>query len=97
MSHEIEVRIVCNGACSTVHLEGDINWRTSPGVRAAILELFERGSEKRVIVDLKGAEHIDSIGASVLVERVWDCGIEKHGFHPDRVALIPAQKWNNPA
>ncbi len=68
MSQEIEVRIVCNGACSTVHLEGDINWRTSPGVRAAILELFERGSEKRVIVDLKGAEHIDSTGASVLVE-----------------------------
>jgi anti-anti-sigma regulatory factor len=37
-------------------------------VRAAILELFERGSEKREIVDLKGAEHIDSIGASVLLE-----------------------------
>ena len=68
MSNEIEVRIVCNGVSSMVHLEGDINWKTSPDVRAAILGLFERGSEKRVIVDLKGADHIDSIGASVLVE-----------------------------
>jgi anti-anti-sigma factor len=68
MSHEVEVRIVCNRACSMVHVEGDINWKISPDVRAAILELFERGSEKPLIVDLKGAEHIDSIGASVLVE-----------------------------
>ncbi len=68
MSHEIEVRMFCNRPCSIVHVEGDINWKTSPDVRAAILELFERGSEKRVIVDLKGAEHIDSIGASVLLE-----------------------------
>ena len=68
MSHEIEVRMFCNRPCSIVHAEGDISWKTSPDVRAAILELFERGSEKRVIVDLKGAEHIDSTGASVLVE-----------------------------
>ncbi len=68
MSHEIEVRMFCNRPCSIVHAEGDISWKTSPDVRAAILELFERGSEKRVIVDLKGAEHIDSIGASVLLE-----------------------------
>ena len=44
MSHEIEVRIVCNRACSIAHVEADINWKTSADVRAAILELFEKGS-----------------------------------------------------
>jgi anti-anti-sigma factor len=68
MSHDIEVSIVCKGAYSVVHVEGDINWKTSPDVRTAILELLEKGCEKRVIVDLKGAEHIDSSGASVLME-----------------------------
>jgi anti-anti-sigma factor len=68
MSRDIQVNIVCNQACSVVHVEGDINWKTSPDVRTAILELLEKGCEKRVIVDLKGAAHIDSSGASVLVE-----------------------------
>jgi anti-anti-sigma factor len=68
MSHEIAVRIVNNGACSRVQVRGDINWKTSLDVRAALLELFEKRCEKRVIVDLKGAEHIDSMGASILAE-----------------------------
>jgi anti-anti-sigma factor len=68
MFHDIEVSIVCNGAYSVVHVEGDINWKTSPDVRTAILELLEKGYAKRVIVDLTGAAHIDSSGASVLME-----------------------------
>ena len=51
-----------------MQVRGDINWKTSLDVRAALLELFEKECEKRVIVDLKGAEHIDSMGASILAE-----------------------------
>ena len=68
MSRHIELRIIRNGAYPVVQVEGDINRKTSPDVSATILGLLEEGYEKGVIVDLKGAEHIDSMGASILME-----------------------------
>jgi anti-anti-sigma factor len=68
MSHHLELRIIRNGAYSVLQVEGDINGKTSPDVSATILGLLEKGYEKGVIVDLNGAEHIDSMGASVLME-----------------------------
>ena len=53
MSHHIELRIIRNGAYPVVQVEGDIN---------------RNGYEKGVIVDLKGAEHIDGTGVSILME-----------------------------
>ena len=68
MSPEIEVRVVRTGSNSVVYLDGNINGKTSHEVRAAILELLEKGCEERVIVDLTAAEQIDGMGASILVE-----------------------------
>ena len=68
MSREIELQVTCNGSYSVVQVEGDINRKTSSEVRAAILDLLQKGSEKGVIVDLKRAEHIDDIGACILMD-----------------------------
>ena len=68
MSHHIELRIIRNGAYSVLQIDGDINRTSSPQVSATILELIEKGYEKGVIVDLKHAEHIDSMGASILID-----------------------------
>jgi anti-anti-sigma factor len=68
ISHHLELRIVRNGAYSVVQIEGDINQNTSPDVSATILGLLEKSHDKGVIVDLKGTEHIDSMGASILME-----------------------------
>jgi anti-anti-sigma factor len=65
MSHHLEISHHSQGAYSVVQVEGDINGKTSPDVSATILRLLDNGY---VIVDLKGAEHIDSMGASVLLE-----------------------------
>jgi anti-anti-sigma factor len=65
MSHHLEIRISRKGAYSMVQVKGDINGKTSPDVSATILRLLDNGY---VIVDLKGAEHVDSMGASVLME-----------------------------
>jgi anti-anti-sigma factor len=67
MSHHIELRIIRKGGYPVVHVEGDINRKILHDVSAAILWLLEKGYEKGVIVDLKGAEYIDSMGASILV------------------------------
>ncbi|MBI3695472.1 MAG: STAS domain-containing protein [Acidobacteria bacterium] len=65
---ELEIDIIRWGGCSVVHVEGDINWKTSPKLRAAILALFERRGQERVIVDLERAHHIDSSGVSSFIE-----------------------------
>ncbi len=65
---EIEIDIVRHGGCSVVHVYGDINWKTSPELRAAILDLIEKRSQKRVIVDLQGTSRLDSSGISSFVE-----------------------------
>ena len=65
---EMEIDIVRHGGCSVVHVHGDINWKTSPELRAAILDLIEKRSQKRVIVDLQGTSRLDSSGISSFVE-----------------------------
>lgn len=67
-TREMEIDIVRHGDVSIVHVRGDVNWETSPKLRAAILNLIQKRSQKRVITDLKGANHIDSSGISSFVE-----------------------------
>ena len=68
MAKDIEIDIDRNGACSVVHVQGDIDMKTSPEVRAAILDLFDNRGQERVILDLKGVNYIDSSGVASLVE-----------------------------
>lgn len=65
---EMEIDIASHGGYSVVRVYGDINWRTSPELRAAILDLIEKRLRERVIVDLSGTTHLDSSGISSFVE-----------------------------
>jgi len=67
-NNELGIDIVRWGGCSVVQVEGDINWKTSPRLRAAILDLFENRGQRRVIVDLERTHHIDSSAVSSFIE-----------------------------
>ena len=68
MAKDIEINIVRNGACSVVHVEGDIDLKTSPELRGAILDLYEKRGQERVILDMGRVNYIDSSGVASLVE-----------------------------
>ncbi len=68
MAKDLEIDIARNGACSVVHVKGDIDLKTSPELRAAILDLFEKRGQERVILDLAAVHYIDSSGVASLVE-----------------------------
>ena len=68
MAKDIDINIVRNGACSVVHVEGDIDLKSSPELRAAIMDLYDKRGQERVILDLAGVNYIDSSGAASLVE-----------------------------
>ena len=67
MFGDFDIDITGDGSRSVVHVYGDIDAKTSPQVRAVILNLFKERGQKRVIVDLKGAMRIDNSGASSLM------------------------------
>ncbi len=68
MFKDIDIDIVCTGACSVARVRGDIDLNSSPKFRAAILELFRKCGPERVILDLQEAKRIDSSGITSLVE-----------------------------
>lgn len=65
---DIDIDIVRTGACSVVHVRGDIDLDSSPKFRNAVLDLFERRNQDRVILDLEGSNYIDSSGIASLLE-----------------------------
>jgi len=65
---EIDINIVRNGNVSVVHVKGDIDLRSSPELRAAILDLYEKRGQEKVVLDLAGVKYIDSSGIASLVE-----------------------------
>ena len=67
MIGDFDIDITGDGSRSVVHVYGDIDAKTSPQVRAVILDLLEERGQKRVIVDLKGATRINNSGASSIV------------------------------
>ena len=77
MAKDIDINIVRNGACSVVHIQGDIDLHTSPTVRATILDLFENRGQERVILDLKAVDYMDSSGIASLVEGLQEAKKKK--------------------
>lgn len=65
---KIEIEIALCGGSSVVHVQGDINWKTSPELRTAILDLIQSQPQERVIVNLRGVSHLDSSGISSFIE-----------------------------
>ncbi|MGH9783236.1 MAG: STAS domain-containing protein, partial [Terriglobia bacterium] len=80
MPRDIDISIVRQGRCSVAHVEGDINWHNSGQVLAAILGLFDRPHPGRVILDLQGAQHIDSSGISALLEALQEAKMHNTRF-----------------
>jgi len=80
MGKDIEINIDRNGACSVVHVEGDIDLKTSPELRAAILDLYEKRGQERVILDMAGVNYIDSSGVASLVEGLQEAKKRKARF-----------------
>jgi len=52
---EISISVADYGTRSVVRVTGDVNWRTSPEVRTALLDLFENRHRQGVVLDLQGA------------------------------------------
>ena len=80
MAKDIDINIVRNGPCSIVEVQGDIDLKTSPELRFAILDLFEKRGQERVILDLRGVNYIDSSGIASLVEGLQEAKKKKARF-----------------
>ena len=76
MTKDLDINIVRNGACSVVHVKGDIDLKTSPELRGAILDLFAKRGQERVVLDLTGVNYLDSSGIASLVEGLQEA--KKH-------------------
>jgi anti-sigma B factor antagonist len=87
MSGELDINIVRNGTCSVVQVSGDIDLKSSPELRATILDLFEKRHQERVILDLTGVHYLDSSGIASLVE-----GLQEAKKHNARFILAGLQE-----
>ena len=76
MHRDISISVADYGARSVVHVAGDVNWKTSPDVRTALLDLFENRHRRSVVLDLQGVRRIDSSGVSSLIE-AWHAAKER--------------------
>jgi anti-anti-sigma factor len=68
----INVTIDAEGAATVVRIEGDIDFATSPALRAAVSDVVSRPGPHTVIVDLEAVTFIDSAGIAVLVSIARD-------------------------
>jgi anti-sigma B factor antagonist len=55
------------GKISTICLEGDLDFSTSPEVREELSSLI-KGDTNQIVVDLSGVDYIDSSGIATLIE-----------------------------
>lgn len=67
-SSRTELDVIRRGGESVVRVRGDVDYRTSPEFRAAILAAIRGGGAGRLTVDLAEAGRIDSSGLACLVE-----------------------------
>jgi anti-anti-sigma factor len=68
MSHPIDIYTTPEGDFAVARVLVDIDFRTSPALRAALLDLLGRQRRKCLVLDLEGVRRIDSSGVASLVE-----------------------------
>lgn len=60
-----------------IHVEGDIDMFTSPGLRDTLVPMFEKGLDG-IVVDLAGVSFMDSSGIATLIEGLqWSKKVDK--------------------
>jgi anti-sigma B factor antagonist len=68
MSHPIDIYTTPEGDCAVARVRADIDFRTSPALRTALLDLLGKQRKKCVVLDLECVRRIDSSGVASLVE-----------------------------
>src|SRR3954470_14090351 len=62
----IEVRAATSSSGTTVHVAGEVDSTTAPGLRTCLLEVLGRAGDGAVEVDLREVSFLDSAGLSAL-------------------------------
>ena len=65
--HNLDISAEREPAATIVRLSGEVDLRTSPGLRSLFLELLQE-KPARIIVDLTGVNYVDSSGVGTIVE-----------------------------
>ena len=68
VSHPIDIYTTPEGDFAVARVLADIDFRTSPALRTALLDLFWKQRQKCLILDLECVQRIDSSGVASLVE-----------------------------
>ena len=64
----MDINIKRDGSNSVVYVTGEIDLYTSPKLREAILDLFGKRQQEKVVLNLSDVPYIDSSGIASLVE-----------------------------
>ena len=64
----MDINIKRDGSNSVVYVSGEIDLYSSPKLREAILDLFGKRQQDKVVVNLTDVPYIDSSGIASLVE-----------------------------
>lgn len=64
----MDINIKRDGSNSVVYVTGEIDLYSSPKLREAILDLFGKRQQDKVVVNLSDVPYIDSSGIASLVE-----------------------------
>jgi anti-sigma B factor antagonist len=84
--HNLDVRAERERDVTILHLNGEIDLRTSPQLRGTFLDLVDR-KPARIILDLSGVSYVDSSGVGTIVE------LKRRAMrHESRIILVGLQE-----
>jgi anti-sigma B factor antagonist len=84
--HTLNVRAEREQNATILHLNGEIDLRTSPRLRTALLGLLDE-KPPRIILDLSRVSYVDSSGVGTIVE------LKRRATYSDcRIVLVGLQK-----
>jgi anti-anti-sigma factor len=64
----LRVSTTANGPTTVLHLAGDLDLATAGQLRGQLREVLDKGSVRRLVLDMAGLEFMDVTGLNVLVD-----------------------------